>query len=70
MLQPEACFIRTRLNVGLMRRYLQATNNDVPKYAAHPTKPPITASDNMQKDNDTNSDNASAQLKPINYPKQ
>jgi len=39
MLLPEACFIRTRLNVALMRRYLQATNNDVPKYAVHPTKP-------------------------------
>ena len=39
MLMPEACFIITRLNVALMRRYLQATNNDVPKNAAHPTKP-------------------------------
>lgn len=38
MLLPEACFIRTRLNVALMRRYLQETGNDVPKYAAHPTK--------------------------------
>ena len=39
MLTPEACFIRTRLNVALMRRYLQVTNNEVPKFAAHPTKP-------------------------------
>jgi pyrroline-5-carboxylate reductase len=38
MLMPETCFIRTRLNVALMRRYLQATGNEVPKYAAHPTK--------------------------------
>lgn len=44
MLMPEACFIRTRLNVQLMRRYLQATNNEVPKYAAHPTKPPLPIS--------------------------
>lgn len=39
MLTPEACFIRTRINVALMRRYLQVTNNEVPKNAAHPTKP-------------------------------
>ena len=27
MLTAEACFVRTRINVALMRRYLQVTNN-------------------------------------------
>lgn len=48
MLLPEACFIRTRLNVQLMRRYLQATNNEVPKFAAHPTKNPLPISQQSQ----------------------
>lgn len=30
MLCPEAAILRTRINVGLIRRYLQVTQNDVP----------------------------------------
>jgi hypothetical protein len=38
MLMPEACIITTRINVALIRRYLQVTSNEVPKFALHPTK--------------------------------
>ena len=67
MLMPEACFIRTRLNVALMRRYLQVTGNEVPKYASHPTKPQLPDTRGSQDDhqNDDASNQESLQQKSV-----
>ncbi len=38
MLHKEANFLRIKINVGLVARYMKATKNDVPKQAQHPSQ--------------------------------